>query len=74
MLEPTKEVVKDVMDNKIIKEGLEDPEVLFAVQEIAANPDAIQKHRHNPKVAAFYSHLGKLMGSKLGLQENKGKQ
>ena len=74
MLEPTKDIVKEVMDNEIIKTGLGDPEILFAVQEIAGDPDAIQRHRHNPKVVNFYSQLGKLMGSKLQLRENEGKQ
>lgn len=69
MLEPTKELVKDVMDNKTIKHGLEDPEVMLAVQEIARNPDSIQKHKNNSKVASFYSQLGKLMSDKIRTQE-----
>ena len=45
MLEPTKDIVNEVMDNEIIKTGLGDPEILFAVQEIAGDPDAIERHR-----------------------------
>ncbi|KAH7429803.1 hypothetical protein KP509_09G066800 [Ceratopteris richardii] len=72
LLEPTKEIVQDVLDNDIIKAGLADPEVMGAVQDIAGDADSIQKYRSNPKVVSFYSHLGKLMGDKIQLQEKKG--
>ncbi|MCO5576041.1 hypothetical protein L7F22_029848 [Adiantum nelumboides] len=68
MLEPTKEIVQDVMENEIIKSGLEDPDVMAAVQEIAGDADSIQKYRSNPKVVSFYSQLGKLMGDKIQQQ------
>ncbi|KAI5058292.1 hypothetical protein GOP47_0026462 [Adiantum capillus-veneris] len=75
LLEPTKEIVQDVMDNEVIKSGLEDPVVMAAVQEIAGNADSIHKYRNDPKVVSFYSQLGKLMGDKIQQQEkNKCKE
>ncbi|CAM6090779.1 unnamed protein product [Calypogeia fissa] len=65
LLKPTEELVNEVMNNSEVKAGLEDPEVMLAVQDIASNPDHIDKYRHHPKVVAFYSRMGKLMSDQI---------
>eukprot|EP01018_Ginkgo_biloba_P016307 Gb_15403 [translate_table: standard] len=71
LMKPTEELVKDVLNNEVIKNGLEDPEVMFAVQQIASDPDSINKYKNNSKVTHFYSQLGKLMGDKIKEQDGK---
>jgi len=72
MLQPTQELVKDVMETTNIRNGLEDPEIMAAVSEIANNPDAMHKYKHNKKVTAFYNHLGKLMKDRIDKEEKIG--
>lgn len=69
MLEPTQELVKDVMETTDIKNGLEDPEIMAAVSEIAGNPDAMLKYKHNKKVTAFYNQLGILLKDRMNEQD-----
>lgn len=69
MLQPTQELVKDVMETTDIKNGLEDPEIMAAVSEIAENPDAMHKYKHNKKISAFYNHLGILMKDRMDKQD-----
>ena len=69
MLKPTQELVKDVMETTDIKYGLEDPEIMAAVSEIAGNPDAVLKYKHNKKITTFYEHLGKLMKDRIDKQD-----
>lgn len=73
MLKPTEELVKEVMHNAEIKEGIEDAEIMAAVQDIAMNPSAFKKYKDNKKVVAFYSHMGKLMESKIKQQDTPSK-
>ncbi|KAJ7514505.1 hypothetical protein O6H91_23G047300 [Diphasiastrum complanatum] len=65
LLKPTKDLVNTVLENKDIKSGLEDSEIMVAVEAIANNPDAIHKYKHNKKVVGFYSKLGMLMEQKI---------
>ena len=69
MLVPTQELVKDVMETTDIKNSLEDPEIMAAVSEIAGNPDALLKYKHNKKITDFYNHLGKLMKDGMDKQD-----
>ncbi|KAG0582259.1 hypothetical protein KC19_3G046600 [Ceratodon purpureus] len=69
MLVPTQELVKDVMETTDVKTCLEDPEIMEAVSEIAGNPDAMLKYKHNKKITEFYNHLGKLMKDKMDKQD-----
>lgn len=66
LLKPTQEIMGDIMEKDEIKASLEDPEILSAVQDIASNPEHINKYRHNPKVAAFYNRMGHLLGCAYG--------
>lgn len=69
MLKPTQELVKDVMENTDVKNGLEDPDIMAAVSDIAGNPGAIDKYKNNKKVLEFYNQLGKLMGDRIKKQD-----
>lgn len=69
MMKPTQELVKDVMETTDIKNGLEDPEIMAAVAEIAGNPDAMHKYKNDKKVVEFYNQLGKLMRSRIRKQD-----
>lgn len=73
MLAPTQELVKDVMETTDMKDGLEDPEIMAAVSDIAGNPDAMLKYKHNKKVPAFYNQLGKLMKDRMEKQDEVAK-
>lgn len=53
------------MANKEVATGLDDPEIMAAVAEIAKDPSAMRKYANNKKIVAFYSEMGKLMGSRL---------
>ena len=68
-MKPTQELVKDVMETTDIKNGLEDPEIMAAVAEIAGNPDAMHKYKNDKKVVEFYNKLGKLMRSRIRKQD-----
>jgi hypothetical protein len=45
--------------------GFDDPEVMAAVAEVAANPAAFAKHAHKPGVRAFYAAMAGVAGDKL---------
>jgi hypothetical protein len=65
VLKPTPDLLKDVVANKEVATGLEDPEIMAAVAEIAKDPSAMKKHANNRKIIKFYSEMGKLMGNRL---------
>ncbi|BBN09414.1 hypothetical protein MPTK1_4g19590 [Marchantia polymorpha subsp. ruderalis] len=69
LLKPTQELVSEVLSNKEIQAGLEDPEIMTAVQDIASNPSAMHKYKHHPKIVKFYNSMGKLMGDRIEKQE-----
>jgi hypothetical protein len=71
LLQPTQELVKDIFENDDVKNGLEDPDIMAAVSDIAANPSAIDKYKHNKKVVTFYNQLGKFMGQQIKKQDEK---
>ncbi len=71
LLQPTQELVKDIFDNGDVKNGLEDPDIMAAVSDIAANPSAIDKYKNNKKVVTFYNQLGKFMGQQIKKQDEK---
>lgn len=65
VLKPTPDLLKDVVANKEVATGLEDPEIMAAVAEIAKDPSAMKKYANNRKIIRFYSEMGKLMGDRL---------
>ncbi len=71
LLQPTQELVKDIFENDDVKNGLEDPDIMAAVSDIAANPSAIDKYKNNKKVVTFYNQLGKFMGQQIKKQDEK---
>jgi hypothetical protein len=71
LLQPTQELVKDIFENDDVKNGLEDPDIMAAVSDIAANPSAIYKYKNNKKVVTFYNQLGKFMGQQIKKQDEK---
>ena len=42
--------MEQVMGSPELMTGFDDPEVMAAVNDIAANPQAVQKYKSNPKV------------------------
>ena len=51
-MQPTHEKMAAVMRDHTLMSGFDDPEVMTAVQDIAAHPGAMQKYTHNPKVSS----------------------
>ena len=64
-LAPTQGMLSQITSDPVLSAGFEDPEVMAAVAEVAADPRAIDKHRTNAKVMRFYSSMGQLVGSRL---------
>lgn len=49
-LKPTPESIEEVMHSPQLIAGFDDPEVMAAVNDIAANPQAMHKYKSNAKV------------------------
>ncbi|KAG2499293.1 hypothetical protein HYH03_002871 [Edaphochlamys debaryana] len=64
-LKPTPDMVQKVGSQPQLMAGFEDPAVMAAVNDIAANPQNFKKYKNNPKVLAFYQAMGAVMGEKL---------
>ncbi|PNW84998.1 hypothetical protein CHLRE_03g167500v5 [Chlamydomonas reinhardtii] len=64
-LKPTPDMVSAIGKDPELLSYFDDPEVMAAVSDVAANPAAIKKYQDKPKVKAFYAMMGKLMGEKL---------
>ncbi|EFJ42953.1 hypothetical protein VOLCADRAFT_96874 [Volvox carteri f. nagariensis] len=64
-LKPTPDVMTKIGQDPGLLAAFDDPEIMAAVSDIAANPQNIKKYKDKPKVAAFYAAMGKLMGEKL---------
>jgi|MDSW01.2.fsa_nt_gb hypothetical protein len=64
-LKPDKQTVDEVMGDKDLLAGFDDPEVMRAVDDVAKNPRNIAKYADNPKVLAFYSRMAGMVGNRL---------
>jgi hypothetical protein len=64
-LTPTRGMLDGIQADPVLSSGFEDPEVMSAVAEIAANPTAISKYKGNAKVLKFYAAMGQLVGGRL---------
>ncbi|KAG2443035.1 hypothetical protein HYH02_009450 [Chlamydomonas schloesseri] len=64
-LKPTPDMVSAIGKDPELLSYFDDPEVMAAVSDVAANPAAIKKYQDKPKVKAFYAMMGKMMGEKL---------
>ncbi|GLC35783.1 hypothetical protein PLESTB_000493800 [Pleodorina starrii] len=64
-LKPTPDTVSKIGQDPALLAAFDDPEVMAAVNDIAANPQNVKKYKDKPKVRAFYEAMGKLMGDKL---------
>ena len=64
-LKPDKQTVDEVMGDKDLLAGFDDPEVMRAVDDVAKNPRNIAKYADNPKVLAFYSKMAGMVGNRL---------
>ena len=51
----------------------DDPEVMAAVAEVAADSVAFAKHAHNPAVRRFYAAMGGLVGERVAEQAGSRK-
>ena len=71
VMAPNADVISSVMKNESLMSGFDDPEVMAAVTEIAANPEAIRKYANNKKVTDFYAAMGGLMGQRLEQEAKK---
>ena len=49
-MEPTHEKMAAIMQDQTLMSGFDDPEVMAAVQEVAAHSGAMQNYTHNAKV------------------------
>ena len=54
-LKPDQQTVERVMGNSQLLSGFDDPEVMRAVSEVAANPASISKYRSNAKARLQHS-------------------
>ncbi|GFR41278.1 hypothetical protein Agub_g1953 [Astrephomene gubernaculifera] len=70
-LKPSPDVVSKIGQDPQLLAGFDDPEVMAAVNDIAANPGNFKKYKDKPKVLAFYAAMGKLMGEKLENEKQK---
>lgn len=64
-LAPTPETLTKVVADPLLAAGFDDPEVMAAVAEVAADPSKIAKHQGNAKIMRFYAAMGQLVGSRL---------
>ena len=64
-LKPDKQTVDEVMGNTAMMTGFDDPEVMAAVDDVAKNPQNINKYQNNPKVLAFYQQMAGMVGKRL---------
>ncbi|KIZ06947.1 hypothetical protein MNEG_0998 [Monoraphidium neglectum] len=64
-LRPTQGMLAQISSDPVLAAGFEDPEVMAAVAEVAADPAALAKHRGNAKVMRFYAAMGGLVGGRL---------
>ncbi|GLI68960.1 hypothetical protein VaNZ11_013488 [Volvox africanus] len=64
-LKPTPDTIAKIGQDQSFLAAFDDPEIMAAVNDIAANPQNFKKYKNKPKVLAFYSAMGKLMGEKL---------
>jgi hypothetical protein len=64
-LMPTPDTLAAVQSDPVLKAGFDDPEVMAAVAEVAADPGAVAKYSGNAKVRAFYGAMGALLGGRL---------
>ena len=53
------------MQSEELLAGFDDPEVMAAVNDVAANPQSISKYKNNKKVQMFYAKMGQIMAKKL---------
>ena len=49
-MRPTQDTMQSVLGNAALLEGFDDPEVMRAVSDVAANPQNINKYKDNKKV------------------------
>ncbi|KAK9828176.1 hypothetical protein WJX74_002009 [Apatococcus lobatus] len=63
-LKPTPESIEEVMQSPQLIAGFDDPEVMAAVNAIAANPQAMHKYKGNAKVMQFYQNMGQMMAKR----------
>lgn len=49
-MKPTQDTMQEVLSNAELLSGFDDPEVMDAVNDIAANPQNMRKYRNKPKV------------------------
>jgi hypothetical protein len=64
-LKPSGDMMAAVMANPALMRGFDDPDVMAAVAEVAADPAAFAKHAHKPGVRAFYAAMAGVAGDKL---------
>ncbi|KXZ56702.1 hypothetical protein GPECTOR_1g632 [Gonium pectorale] len=70
-LKPTPDMVSQIGQDPSLLACFDDPEVMAAVNDIAANPGSFKKYKDKPKVMAFYKAMGQLMGEKLEKVEQR---
>ncbi|GIL72911.1 hypothetical protein Vretimale_4563 [Volvox reticuliferus] len=72
-LKPTPDTITKIGQDQSLLAAFDDPEIMAAVNDIAANPQNFKKYKDKPKVLAFYSAMGKLMGEKLeAIEQSSG--
>ncbi|KAI8466977.1 MAG: hypothetical protein J3K34DRAFT_524130 [Monoraphidium minutum] len=64
-LAPTQGMISQIASDPVLAAGFDDPEVMAAVAEVAADPSALRKHQGNAKVMRFYASMGQLVGGRL---------
>ncbi|GBF99209.1 hypothetical protein Rsub_12468 [Raphidocelis subcapitata] len=64
-LAPTRGMLDSIQADPVLRTGFEDPEVMAAVAQIAADPTAISKYKGNARVLEFYAAMGALVGGRL---------
>ena len=63
-MKPTPDMMQGVLKNPDLMKGFDDPEVMAAVSEIAADPSKMAKHKGNAKVMAFYQSMAGAMAAR----------
>ena len=63
-MKPTPDMMKTVFGNQDLMSGFDDPTVMAAVNDIASNPQNINKYKDNPKVMKFYQNMAKTMAQR----------
>ena len=64
-LRPTPDMLGRISGDPVLAAGFEDPEVMAAVADVAADPARIAKYRGSAKVLRFYAAMGQLAGARL---------